>query len=95
MFMLSVKFKSRLSDADVRRVMEERAPQFRALPGLVQKYYGREEGTGEYTGLYLWESEDAMREYRQSELARSIPEAYAVEGAPRVEIFEVLLPLRG
>ena len=77
MFIQTVKFKSALSDAEVQRIMEERAPQFRALPGLVQKFYGREEGTGEYTGIYVWDSEQSMRAYRASELARTIPEAYA------------------
>ena len=34
-----VKFQSGLPDEAVRRVMKERAPRFRALPGLLQKYY--------------------------------------------------------
>ena len=90
-----VKFKSRLSAADVQRVMKERAPRFRALPGLVQKYYGHEQQTGEFTGIYLWDSVQSMREFQQTELARTIPVAYEVAGAPRIEIFEVLFPLRG
>jgi hypothetical protein len=44
-----VKFPSGLSEEGVRRTMEERAPQFRALPGLLQKYYGRERESGELT----------------------------------------------
>lgn len=90
-----VKFKSGLPAADVQRVMEERAPRFRALPGLVQKYYGHEKETGEFTGIYLWDSEDSMREFQQTELARTIPAVYKVESAPRIEFFEVLFPLRG
>src|SRR5919197_293940 len=42
MIIQTVKFKSALSEEEVRRVMEERAPQFHALPGLLQKYYVRE-----------------------------------------------------
>src|SRR5689334_21128376 len=42
MLVLMYKFESRLPAADVRRIMRERAPLFRALPGLVQKYYGYE-----------------------------------------------------
>lgn len=90
-----VKFKSGLSAADVQRVMKERAPRFRALPGLVQKYYGHEKETGEFTGIYLWDSEESMREFQQTELARTIPAAYEVASAPRIEFFEVLFPLRG
>ena len=95
MYVQVVNFKSGLADAQVRARAEERAPQFRALPGLVQKYYVREPATGEYAGIYFWESEAALNEFRNSDLARSIPGAYEVIGAPRVEILEVLFPLRG
>ena len=90
-----VKFKSALADAEVQQVMKERAPRFRALPGLVQKYYGYESQTGEFTGIYFWDSEESMREFQQTELARTIPAAYKVAVPPRVEFFEVLFPLRG
>ncbi len=94
MLILTVKFKSALSDSEVMRIMQERAPRFRALPGLIQKYYGHEKETGEFTGIYVWDSEQSLREYRDSELARTIPEAYRAEGQPRIEIFEVPLVLR-
>jgi len=90
-----VKFKSGLSDDEVQRVMKERAPKFRALPGLVQKYYGLEKQTGEFTGIYLWDSEQSIREFQETELARTIPVAYKAEGKPRIEFFEILFPLRG
>jgi len=90
-----VKFKSGLSKDEVQRVMNERAPKFRALPGLVQKYYGHEKETGELTGIYLWDSEQSMQEFQETELARTIPVAYKVEGKPRIEFFEILFPLRG
>jgi hypothetical protein len=35
-----------------------------------------------------------MREFRESDLSATIPEAYRVEGEPRVEIFEVVSVLR-
>ncbi|MFW9842202.1 MAG: YdhR family protein [Candidatus Thorarchaeota archaeon] len=89
-----VKIKSGLSDAEVARVMKERAPQFRALPGLVQKYYGYEKNTGEFTGIYLWDTEESISDFRQSELAQTIPAAYEAQGSPRIEFFEVLFQLR-
>ena len=89
-----VKFKSGISDAEVHRTMQERAPQFRALPGLLQKYYVREADSGAFSGIYLWDCEESLRSFRSSELARSIPTAYQVVGQPRVETFEVLFPLR-
>jgi heme-degrading monooxygenase HmoA len=89
-----VKFPSGLSEQQVRQTMEDRAPQFRALPGLVQKYYGRERESGEFCGIYIWDSEESLAAFRASDLARSIPAAYQVTSQPRVELFDVLFPLR-
>lgn len=89
-----VKFKSSLSEAEVMHIAEDRAPQFSALPGLRQKYYVVDRQTGEFGGIYLWDSQEALREFRQSELFRSIPIAYKMVGPPRVEIFDVAFSLR-
>jgi hypothetical protein len=91
---LSVKFKSGLSDDEVMRVIHERAPSFRALPGLIQKYYAIEKETGELSGIYIWDSEESLRQYRESELARTIAKAYQAVGTPRIEVFDVPLVLR-
>ena len=87
-----VKFSSPLSDDEVRAVMERRAPEFRGVPGLVQKYYGREVETGDTCGIYLFDSEESLHAFRQTDLARTIPSAYRVE-SPRIEVFELLFPL--
>ena len=42
---------------------------FRALPGLVQKNYVKYRDTGEYAGMYFWDSDESMGEYRKSKLA--------------------------
>jgi heme-degrading monooxygenase HmoA len=94
MFVTVVKLKSGLSDQDARQVAEERAPLFRAVPGLVQKYYLREPSTGDFSGIYLWESQEAMQNYFKSDLRRTIAEAYQVQGQPRVETSELLFSLR-
>ena len=88
-----VKLRSGLSDAEVRRVMEQRAPSFRQVLGLQQKYFCRDGTTGEYGGVYVWDSEEFMLKYRQSELAGTTPAAYKLEGPPRIEMFDVLFPL--
>lgn len=92
--MLLVKFKSPLSLAEVTEVVNSRIDDFRALKGLRQKYYFEDTATGEYGGLYLWDSKEALTEYRESELRRSIGRAYRTEGEPRVETFKVLMSLR-
>ena len=89
-----VRFRSPLSLDEVMSVARERAPEFRALSGLQQKYYVQDAETGEYGGLYLWESPEALAEYRESELRASIAAAYRTDDEPRVEVLRVLEPLR-
>lgn len=88
------KFRPGVPFDEARRVAEERLDAFRAVPGLVQKYYLRESATGEVAGLYFWESPEALSEFAQSELRATIAEAYQVEGEPRVEVFEIFEVLR-
>ena len=89
-----VRFKSPLSLDEVIKVAEERAPEFRALAGLRQKYYLHDAKTGEFGGFYLWESPEALTDYQKSELRASIAQAYQVAGEPRVEVFRVVKTLR-
>lgn len=91
---LLVRFKTSLSLDEVMNVANERAPEFRALKGLQQKYYLQDTATGEVAGLYLWDSESSLAEYRKSELRASIAKAYRTAGEPRVEVYKVLMPLR-
>lgn len=92
--MLLVRFRSSLPMEEVTRIMEERAPEFRALTGLQQKYYLHDPASGDVAGLYLWESREAFSDYRDSELRATIARAYEAEGEPRIEVYEVVAPLR-
>lgn len=89
-----VKLKTTLSEDDLLTIAHERAPEFRATPGLVQKYYVRHEGEGEFAGVYLWDSMESLAAFRESDLARSIPDAYQVLEPLVIEGGEVLFPLR-
>jgi quinol monooxygenase YgiN len=91
---LLVRVKSRLQFDEVMKIVNERAPEFRALAGLQQKYYLEDAATGEMGGLYLWESQEALDAYRESELRASIAKAYQAEGEPRIEVFRVVKTLR-
>lgn len=91
---LLVKFKTKLSHAELMEIVHSRAGEFRALSGLKQKYYLHDANTGEYAGLYLWESAQELDAYRQSELRASIGAAYQTIGAPDAQVFDVIMPLR-
>ncbi len=94
MILQVVKLRTELSEEDLLAIAHERAPQFRAIPGLVQKYYARRDGPGEFAGVYLWDSMESLADFRESELAKSIPAAYQVVEPPTIEVSVVLFALR-
>jgi heme-degrading monooxygenase HmoA len=89
-----VRFKSRLPDNAVQAKFEERADQYRNVPGLVEKIYLRFRESGEFGAVYVWESEKALMDFRETDLARTIPDAYQVEEAPLVELADVSLVIQ-
>ena len=91
---MRVRFRSNLSFGEVAAIVEERAPEFEALPGLLQKYYLEDTVSGDVAGLYLWDSPEALAEYRDSDLKVSIARAYQAEAEPDIEIFKVFKVLR-
>jgi heme-degrading monooxygenase HmoA len=86
-----VRFRSGLSDDEVQATFEARADQYRRVPGLVEKIYVRFRESGEFGAAYIWDSDEAMQRFRETELARTIPEAYEVQGAPQTELADVCL----
>ena len=89
-----VKFETSLTEEEVVAVAEERIDQFRALPGLLQKYYVKLDRPNSYGGVYVWESMESLAAFRETDLAKTIPQAYRVKGAPQIEVLEGLFPLR-
>ena len=89
-----IRLKSGLSEDELLKKAQERAPRFRATPGLVQKYYVKLGDSGEFGGLYIWDSMESLQAFRESELAKSIPQAYHVIDKPDIETFDVLFQLR-
>jgi heme-degrading monooxygenase HmoA len=86
--------KSRLSYDDLERRYKERMPNFRAVPGLLQKYYSYDASTKEWAGIYLWDSEESAAAYLESDLRKTIPSAYALTEPPRIERFPIVDVLR-
>lgn len=91
---MRVRFKSDLTFDQIKEIVEKRAPEFEALTGLQQKYYLQDLVSGEYAGLYVWESREALEDFRQSELRASIAKAYQAHGEPDIEVYEVFKVLR-
>jgi hypothetical protein len=87
-----VRFRSALSDERITELFYARAPEYLTIPGLLQKYYLRFR-SGEYGGVYVWDSAASMERFMAGELARSICDVYRVEEAVR-DIADVVLALR-
>jgi len=86
--------KSRLSHDELERRYRERMPQFREVPGLVQKYYSYDSSTEEWAGIYLWDSEESAASYLESDLCKTISSAYELTQPPRIERFPIVDVLR-
>ena len=94
MILQIIKLKSNLPEEELLNKAREREPQFKAIPGLIQKYYVKTAQSGEYGGIYVWDSPESLQSYRESDLAKSIPVAYEIVEAPNIEIMDILFQLR-
>ena len=89
-----VRLKSALTEEELLKRAHERVPRFRATSGLLQKYYARLGAPGEMAGIYVWDSKESLQAFRETELAKSIPQAYETLEAPNIEVLDVLFQLR-
>ena len=69
---LQVSFRITVPAADYRRVAESVAPAFAAAPGLRWKLWYLDEKTARAGGWYLFDSEQALREFLSSPLAAQV-----------------------
>lgn len=90
---LFVRIASDVEAAELERRALTRKPEFLTIAGLIQKIYGRDPETGDWCGIYFFESKEALTAFRDTELAKTIPLAYEATEVRR-EVFEVMYPLR-
>ena len=94
MILQIIRLKSNLSEEELLKKARERESKFKAIPGLVQKYYVKTDQLGQYGGIYVWDSPESLQSFRESDLAKSIPEVYEIVEAPNIEIMDILFQLR-
>jgi heme-degrading monooxygenase HmoA len=63
-----VRYGSRLTYDEVMERFEGRSDRYMAIPGLLQTYYVHYSETNEYGGVYIWESEEALQKWRDTNL---------------------------
>lgn len=89
-----VRYRSGLSRDEVQRRFVERSDRYRKVPGLLQKYYVNFTETGEYGGIYLWDSPESLEAWKAGNLSGTLAETYQVRGEPARELADVMLVLR-
>ena len=91
---LLVKFKSTFNAEKLLNVCQQDLETFRNVPGLIQKYYIAEEGTGALSGFYIFETKSAREAFWTSDLAKTIPAQYGViPETLRVEQYDMAIVL--
>ena len=91
---LLVKFNSTFNAEKLLNVCQQDLETFRNVPGLIQKYYIAEEGTGALSGFYIFETKSARAAFWTSDLAKAIPANYGViPETLRVEQYEMAIVL--
>jgi heme-degrading monooxygenase HmoA len=93
MEILLVLFKSGLPKEEVLKRFEERADKYREVRGLLQKLYVRDESTGHFGGVYIFDSKESLEAFRNSYLAKSIGDAYKFLEPPTRRVLNVTLVL--
>ncbi len=94
MIVLTVKFTSKFSEEEVNKVARDREQAYRDTPGLIQKFYIKYGAPDTYGGILVWDSAESLAAFRQTELARTIPEVYGVIGTPEFTVAETMFLLR-
>ncbi len=84
-----VTFDSDTLDEDrVRAVAAEAKAMFEGMPNLRNKFFTLGEKNTRATNVYVWESEDAARQFFNDQLVARVTELYGVQ--PHIEFAEVL-----
>jgi heme-degrading monooxygenase HmoA len=94
MIMQIIRLQTNLSEEELLKRAREREPRFKAIPGLLQKYYVKLVKPRQFGGIYIWDSHESLDTFRSSELAASFPKAYAATETPEIEVIDVLFQLR-
>jgi heme-degrading monooxygenase HmoA len=88
-----IMFKSDLPKEKVIKNFEARADLYRAVPGLVQKYYIHDDATGHFGGIHIFDTHESAEEFMNSDLVKSIGSAQRSNEAPTIRLLQVDLVL--
>ncbi len=89
MIAVTVTFESDdLDEAVVRNVAAGAKAMFEGMPGLRNKFFTLDEKQKQARNFYVWESEQAARDFFSDELLERVTGLYGVH--PRIEFAEII-----
>jgi heme-degrading monooxygenase HmoA len=77
-----------LDEEHVRKVATEERGTFEGMPSLRNKFFTLGETKNRATNVYVWESEDAARQFFSEQLLELVTGLYGVR--PQIEYAEIL-----
>jgi hypothetical protein len=89
MELLLLLFKSDLSHDEIEDRIDERAEQYRSVPGLIQKFYVRDEQSHHIGGVLVFDSKENLQAFQASELAISTRSVYQFKEPPVVRVLDI------
>ena len=87
--MMTFLFRSGLSMEAIEKTSDDRADQYKKVPGLVQKYYVVDNTTDRVGGFFIFDSLENLQSFRDSELAKSTGEAYKFKEPPQAQVLGI------
>ena len=94
MELLLFLFKSGLSIEKIEAMTEKRANRYLQVNGLIQKYYVIDNMTGHVGGVFIFDSKESLKAFRDSELAKSTAAAYKFVEPPTTRALEIAKVLK-
>jgi len=77
-----------LDDGRVRKVAAEARGTFEGMAGLRNKFFTLDDEKNRATNVYVWESEEAARQFFSDQLLEQVTGLYGVR--PRIEFAEII-----
>ena len=75
---LSVRFRSTFKSSELNQLFHDNLDHFKNVPGLLEKYYLKDEQSDVVGGIYIFDSKSSKINFWNSDLAKSIPGTYGV-----------------
>jgi len=84
--------KEELPEQEQKNLLTRLVEIYKKVPGLKQKYFLSDPKTGEAGGIYVFESQEALDKYLESDVWKNVVLANAKE-EPKVETFVIAATL--